>query len=106
MEGERAGLNAGNYALSPTKPNKTITLTHDDNIRYTVPKYIYPETSNELTIAFRVTKKLQRVRIVVLDGDQIIFTKPCPAIAPNEIQTITFTKPKITHNLNIQIIPI
>lgn len=106
LEGERAGLNAGNYALFPTKPNKTITLTHDDNIRYTVPKYIYPETSNELTIAFRVTKKLQRVRIVVLDGDQIIFTKPCPAIAPNEIQTITFTKPKITHNLNIQIIPI
>jgi len=105
-EGERAGTNAGMYALSSHTHNKSQILLHDDNIRYTVPKYYYPNTPGELTIAFRVAQKLQRVRIVVLDGDNIVYSKPCPAIAPNEIQTITFKKPNIIHNLAIKIIPI
>lgn len=104
-EGERAGTNAGMYALSSQPHNKSQILLHDDNIRYTVPKYYYPNTPGELTIAFRVTQKLQRVRIIVLDGDNIVYSKPCPAIAPNEIQTITFKKPNIIHNLAIKIIP-
>ena len=106
MEGERAGHNAGIYATSSSKNHKPAEITHDDNIRYIVPKYFYPDTDGELTIAFRVTKKLNRVRIVVLNGEQIIFTKPCPAIAPNEIQTISFQKQNLTNNLSIKIIPL
>ena len=106
LEGERAGHNAGMFAISSTKHSHPVELKYDENIRYTVPKYFYPDTSGELTIAFRVTKKLVRVRIVVLDGEEIVFSKPCPAIAPNEIQTITFKKQNLTKNLSIKIIPI
>ena len=105
-EGERAGTNAGMYALSSHKHPHSVPLAHDENIRYTVPKYYYPHTTGDLTIAFRVAKKLQRVRIVVSDGDDVIFTKPCPAIAPNEIQTITVKKQNPSTNLTVKILPI
>ena len=92
-ESEIAGKAAAAYVFGKSESGRSIGLTTDGKVRYTVPQRI---TANEdVTVYFRVADVYRDVKIVVRDGDNVLVSKKKQKVAPGEMETVTLTKQMI-----------
>lgn len=70
QEAARAGENAARYLLEHRWEGKTVRLTGQNGVRYTVPQYLDPAAMEEtVTVRFRVGKPYRDADLAVyLDG--------------------------------------
>ena len=91
-EAAAAGRHAVQYIRSGEKAAQRILSVHcQDGVRYTVPSAIRPEAltpEDTLTLRFRVGGVYKNKRIVVTAGQQVIFTRKRPVLAPGEMETV------------------
>ena len=74
--------------MSGEKTN--ITLKTDGKIRYTVPSKI--TSKKDVKVYFRVADVYRNVKINVLSGGEVIFSKKKPKVAPGEMETVMLKK--------------
>ena len=92
-ESEIAGKAAAAYVMGSAPKGRSISLTTDGKVRYTVPQRITAEEN--VTVYFRVADVYRDVRIVVRDGENVIVNKKKQKVAPGEMETVTLTKEMI-----------
>ena len=85
-EAEIAGRSAAEYINGKMHKSKKITLRTDGNIRYTVPQYI--ECDGEVSVYYRVGRVFRDVRVVVKDGDRVVFSAKKIKLLPAEMETV------------------
>lgn len=85
-EAETAGISAAKYIRGENKNNADITIKTDGKIRYTVPQRITEE--GDVTVYFRVSDVFRNVKIVVKDGDNLVFSRKRPKVAPGEMESV------------------
>lgn len=103
MEAQDAGKNAGLYALG--KLDKTINsvdINHTADISYIIPNKINLGNGN-ITIKFRVRRKILKQKFVVYSGETKIFEKFIMAVNPGEMQTLTMDKSLIANDVFVSI---
>ena len=88
-EAEIAGKAAAAYVNGKTVYNKSLRLSVDGRVRYTVPQCI--TACEPVTVYFRVADVYRDVRIVVKDGDKVLISKKKQKVAPGEMETVTLT---------------
>ncbi len=89
-EAEIAGQSAADYIKNGATNEVNIPISTDGKIRYTVPQKI---TKNEdLTVYFRVADVYKNVCINVYNGEEKIFSKKRPKVAPGEMESIKLNK--------------
>ena len=88
-EAEIAGKAAAAYVNGKTVYNKSLRLSVDGKVRYTVPQCI--TACEPVTVYFRVADVYRDVRIVVKDGDKVLISKKKQKVAPGEMETVTLT---------------
>ena len=89
-EAEIAGKSAADYIKNGATNEVNILISTDGKIRYTVPQKI---TKNEdLTVYFRVADVYKNVCINVYNGEEKIFSKKRPKVAPGEMESIKLNK--------------
>ncbi len=70
---------------------RTLPVRCRDGVRYTVPASIRPEAldpDGTVTLRFRVDGVYRDKRVVVLAGNQPIFSRKRPVLAPGEMETV------------------
>lgn len=93
-EAEIAGNGAADYILGLKKSGaKTIEITTDGKVRYTVPQRIVGE--GEVDVYFRVADVYRDATVVVSDGDRVIFKKKKMKLAPGEMECVKLQKDKL-----------
>lgn len=89
-EAEIAGKSAAAYLNGEAKHRSGITrIKTDGKIRYTVPQHI--TGGEDITVYFRVADVYRNAKIVVRSGDNIVFEKKRPKVAPGEMESIRLT---------------
>ena len=89
-EAEIAGKSAADYIKNGLKNEINIPIVTDGKIRYTVPQKI---TSDEdLTVYFRVSDVFKNVAVNVYSGEEKVFSKKRPKVAPGEMESIKLSK--------------
>ena len=84
-----AGKAAVAYINGECKKSVSIALFTDGKIRYTVPQRITEVKDTE--VYFRVSDVFRDKKIVVRDGDKVIFEKKKQKLAPGEMETVKLT---------------
>ncbi len=103
LEAKDAGKNAGLYALNKLyKQDISVNIITCDDISYTIPNKIYLG-DGDLTIKFRVKKKIVKQKFVIYSGETKIYEKFVMAVNPGEMQTITINKALVKDDLKINI---
>ena len=92
-ESEIAGKAAAAYVMGSAPAGRSISLTTDGKVRYTVPQRITADEN--VTVYFRVADVYRDVLIVVRDGENVIVNKKKQKVAPGEMETVTLTKEMI-----------
>ncbi len=88
-EAKIAGEAAAKYLRGEGKKEKSVKITVDGRVRYTVPQRI---TKNEGTaVYFRVSDVFRDAKIVVKDGDRVIISKKKQRLAPAEMEKVELT---------------
>lgn len=91
-EAAAAGRHAAEYIQkSRVVPGKVLIVKCSNGVRYTVPGSIRPEVldpEGSVTLRFRVGGVYQNKRIVVLAGEERIFSRKRPVLAPGEMETV------------------
>lgn len=88
-EAKIAGEAAAKYLRGEGKKEKSVKITVDGRVRYTVPQRI---TKNESTaVYFRVSDVFRDAKIVVKDGDRVIISKKKQRLAPAEMEKVELT---------------
>lgn len=86
-EAEIAGKSAAAYIQGQSEDAVNVALHTDGKIRYTVPQRITKK--KDVTVFFRVADVYRNVTITVKNGDNVVFTKKKPKVAPGEMESIT-----------------
>ena len=86
-ESEIAGKAAAAYVSGIAPAGRSISLTTDGKVRYTVPQRITADEN--VTVYFRVADVYRDVRIVVRDGEKVIVNKKKQKVAPGEMEKLT-----------------
>ena len=92
-EAAAAGKNAAAYIQGGCKNDeaKELKVVCEGGVRYSVPVRICPEHLADdqlVTLRFRVANVFKNKKIVVYAGDDVIFSKKRPALAPGEMETV------------------
>jgi len=95
QEAEIAGKSAAEYINGEKGETTSVKIKTDGKIRYTVPQEI--TKNKEVTVYFRVSDVYKNVKINVKKGEEILFSKKKPKVAPGEMESITL-KPEIFQN--------
>ena len=85
-EAEIAGKSAAKYIKGECSESLCVKLKTDGRIRYTVPQTI--TGNDDVTVYFRVSDVFRNVKINVKCGENIIFSKKKPKVAPGEMESI------------------
>ena len=85
-EAEIAGKSAAEYINGTKSDAISVNLKTDGKIRYTVPQRITKQ--KDVTVYFRVSDVYRNVKITVKNGDNIVFSKKKPKVAPGEMESI------------------
>ena len=88
-EAEIAGASAAAYIQERTVGGADVTLRTDGKIRYTVPQRITGK--KDVTVYFRVADVYRNAKIVVKNGDTVVYSKKKLKLAPGEMESITLT---------------
>ena len=94
-EAEIAGRSAAAYILGDRAEKTDVRLTVDGRVRYTVPQRITQK--KDVTVYFRVADVYRDARIVVKNGDTVVYSKKKMKLAPGEMESITL-KPEQFEN--------
>ncbi len=86
-EAEIAGKSAAAYVRGELQASRSIPLSTDGKIRYTVPQRI--TRGGDVKVYFRVSDVYRNVRITVRDGERVILQKKKARVAPGEMETLT-----------------
>ncbi|MEA2055649.1 MAG: FAD-dependent oxidoreductase [Candidatus Thermoplasmatota archaeon] len=92
VSAENAGKYAARYVKLGYKKNEKIQVTAGENVRYVVPQILRRETSDDVTLYFRVENQKEKVRIVVSDGGKLLFEKKERIVKPPEMVKVTISK--------------
>ena len=86
-EAEIAGRSAAAYINGETFEAADIRLQADGKIRYTVPQRITKR--RDVTVYFRVADVYRNAKIVVKNGDVVVYSKKKLKLAPGEMESVT-----------------
>ena len=86
-EAEIAGASAAAYIQNRTVGGANVMLRTDGKIRYTVPQRITGK--KDVTVYFRVADVYRNAKIVVKNGDTVVYSKKKLKLAPGEMESIT-----------------
>ena len=84
-----AGTAAARFIKGGSAKDKTVTLSADGKVRYTVPQRITELA--DTTVYFRVADVYRDKKIVVRDGDRVVIEKKKQKLAPGEMETVKLT---------------
>lgn len=91
-EAAAAGRHAVQYIRDGEKEaGRVLPVRCQDGVRYTVPASIRPDAltpEDTVTLRFRVGGVYKNKRIVVMAGQQQIFSRKRPVLAPGEMETV------------------
>ena len=92
-----AGKNAAKYIqYGASKDAKTVRISPEGGVRYTVPTFIRPtEMEDTLTVRFRVGDVYKNCSIVTYFDDVQINKRKRPVMAPGEMEQIVLLKNKL-----------
>lgn len=102
-EGVQAGLSAASYLNNLLTNSNVINIIPDTTIGYTMPSYLYKESSSFHSISFRVRKPYKKSVIEVYQNDILIKSIKKNYLLPAEMVTIKLDDNIITSNNNIRI---
>ena len=89
-EAEIAGRSAAEYINGGDNCDKCdVKLTTDGKIRYVVPQKV--NSAKDINVYFRVADIYKNVKIVVKNGDSVVYTKKKQKVAPGEMESIKLT---------------
>ena len=88
-EAEIAGRSAAAYIANAAVDSTCVTLKTDGKIRYTVPQRITGK--KDVTVYFRVADVYRNAKIVVKNGDTVVYSKKKMKLAPGEMESITLS---------------
>ncbi len=91
-----AGRAAARFVNGEVSRDAEITLRTDGKIRYTVPQRINERC--DTTVYFRVSDVYRNCRIVVRDGDDIVYSAKKQKLAPGEMETVKLSASIISEN--------
>ena len=91
-EAHAAGIHAADYVLGRMAvSHKTLPITCQDGVRYTVPLSVRPDVldpDGKITLRFRVSGVFAQKKIAIYAGDTLIFSKKKKVMAPGEMETV------------------
>ena len=89
-EAEIAGRAAADFIAGKSAPARdTVNISVDGKIRYTVPQKI--TSVSDVTVFFRVSDVYRDKKIVVRDGDRVLYSKKKQKLAPGEMEAVTLS---------------
>ena len=95
-ESQIAGRAAAEYALNKGKivSGNNIPVACGENVRYTMPHNVsdIKNLKNDLEIYFRVLQPADKVKIIVTDGENILFQQKKIQVRPGEMESIRLKK--------------
>ena len=97
QEATTAGKNAALYIQNGAASDvKTVEISPEGGVRYTVPKFIRPtEMEDNLTVRFRVGDVYKNKAIATYFGDELISKRKRPVMAPGEMEQVILSKKKL-----------
>ena len=81
-----AGKAAADYLAGGLKKDTDITLAVDGRVRYTVPTHI--SSCGDVDVYFRVADTYRDAKVVVSDGDEILYSAKKLKLAPGEMESV------------------
>ena len=100
-----AGKAAADYLAGGLKKDTEITLAVDGRARYTVPSCITAE--GDVDVYFRVADTYRNAKVVVSDGDEILYSAKKLKLAPGEMESICLKGDKLAgrngHTLTVAV---
>lgn len=91
-ESFRAGNCAADYLENKPKTRKKINIVPGKNTLYVAPQYLdFGWSFSDLTISFRVNKRIEKAVIKVYQGENLIYQKRRAFVVPAEMETISFS---------------
>ena len=91
IESERAGKYACRYLDRKSKSTqKEIKVIPKDNINYVAPQRISADwDTKDILLTFRSTRKIERAKLHVYQGDNLVYQRTMMFVAPAEMEAIT-----------------
>ncbi len=89
-EAELAGASAAELILGSEKESKRLDIKRGFGVRYTVPQSVATDADSD--VYFRVSDIMTGKKIVVRDGDKVIFEKKAQRLVPGEMVKIKLKK--------------
>jgi len=89
-EAERAGAGAAAFVRGSALLNTSITTQPGNGVRYVLPQTI-TDTTRDVSLFFRVSHPMGKVRCTVRSGADLLTALPRPRVAPGEMERITLS---------------
>ena len=100
QEAARAGENAARYLLEHRREGKTVRLTGQNGVRYTVPQYLDPAAMEEtVTVRFRVGKPYRDADLAVYLDGRLLRRVHKRILSPGEMEQLTLRRADLTRDL-------
>ena len=100
QEAARAGENAARYLLEHRREGKTVRLTGQNGVRYTVPQYLDPEAMEEtVTVRFRVGKPYRDADLAVYLDGRLLRRVHKRILSPGEMEQLTLRRADLPRGL-------
>ena len=100
QEAARAGENAARYLLEHRREGKTVRLTGQNGVRYTVPQYLDPEAMEEtVTVRFRVGQPCRDADLAVYLDGRLLRRVHKRILSPGEMEQLTLRRADLPRGL-------
>ena len=100
QEAARAGENAARYLLEHRREGKTVRLTGQNGVRYTVPQYLDPEAMEEtVTVRFRVGQPYRDADLAVYLDGRLLRRVHKRILSPGEMEQLTLRRADLPRGL-------
>ncbi|MCR5185228.1 MAG: NAD(P)/FAD-dependent oxidoreductase [Bacilli bacterium] len=96
-EGRSAGLGASKYIKGLSSKGDYIKVIPSDNVSYVVPQNIHKDTSDDVTLKFRVRTPIKNAVIEIVSGDKVIYRMNKIACIPSEMNLIKISNSKLAN---------
>ncbi len=105
IESEKAGISAKNFLLETRYNKNDVALDIDPLISYVVPQQIdFNNFDKDIELSFRVTKKIRRGIINIVQNKTVIKSKRVDFLAPSEMQKILLKPRNLIDSSSISIV--
>ena len=100
QEAARAGENAARYLLEHRREGKTVRLTGQNGVRYTVPQYLDPAAMEEtVTVRFRVGQPYRDADLAVYLDGRLLRRMHKRILSPGEMEQLTLRRADLPRGL-------